>query len=380
MADVEKLKCRCGEPAARKVSSTNKRVYYGCARRQTSLRQQCDFYYQPPVPIAPEKASSPSSSITQEAHSVGPNPLPSTPTAESPIKRTHSKVDEDSEPRLPHSQKRTKVILSASHESTILEPPLTPSQKRTKIIAAALTGSPIPELDKSEALPRHSFSIPSPSLSDHLALLDEAGASDLAAGSQNQVPTESSQDLRSDILGIEDASLSQQRQACSSQTVAVSDNGSGDTCLVNDEEQRFGVTNANESRWIHGRPASMRSTNLVAESRFRDLGPASPSPLPGTKGKQKATNYADTDMPVGDRTKVFQYLPSDENPSTAQRPQYSAATIANMLAPLEGIPGYVSRLEKSNQIKDMRIKHLENEVDRLRARQEELEKILDMYQ
>lgn len=230
---------------------------------------------------------------------------PPTPSSESPVKRTHSNTEDDNEPHLPQSQKRTKVVLSASQKSAVLESPLTPSQKRTKIIEAVLKGSPIPKFDKSEAPPRRPISSLSPSLSDDLALLDQTAdsGSDLAVGSQHQVP---SQDLRSDFLKIEDVALSQQRQACSSQTVAGSDNVNGDTSLVNEEEQRFGVADAHESCWIPQMLERKRSADLGAESsRFERLHSLSPSPLQGTKGKQKATAYGDTPLLVGDRTKVF---------------------------------------------------------------------------
>lgn len=55
---------------------------------------------------------------------------------------------------------------------------------------------------------------------------------------------------------------------------------------------------------------------------------------------------------------------AEEAPSPLQRAQFSAASVCRMINALEGLPGYVDQLEKRNKIKDMRIKHLENEVDR----------------
>ena len=96
----------------------------------------------------------------------------------------------------------------------------------------------------------------------------------------------------------------------------------------------------------------------------------------------------------------FTHLRSQLSEDSSFRKRYSAASISHSLEDLSGLPNYLRTLEKGHEIKDMKIRHLENEVERsasfhklilisllkqsniyrLKGKQGELEKLLQIYE
>ncbi|CAA7261723.1 unnamed protein product [Cyclocybe aegerita] len=262
--------------------------------------------------------------------------LPPTPQASGSMPASSQSYLQPPSTPTPSSKRVSSVIDEQELE-------LTPSQKRLKIIQAALRGPPCPEPTNRATTP---VLISSPVLPDDVATLGLA--------TSVQAPETSSQ-----------ASRAQSRSPAPGGSAGFHGPVAGDLVDI------FGIESL---------PHTPRTG--PQETLFRPPPSPSPSPYTSLKGKQRAYDNVGTSGPSGSVS-----TPLYSGSSNGVIGGLSAGSIADMLVTMNGIPDYIRGLqvraanaERENELKTLRLRHLENEVERLKAKQEELEEIIGFYQ
>jgi hypothetical protein len=219
------------------------------------------------------------------------------------LKRMIPALQNDDEPHLLPSQKRAKIIEAVLRES--LQDPLSVAQKRTLAIQEALDSS-------NEACPQIDNEAP-PTLPPKAGPTPPRGFS---GASTSQSTNTKYQDVRA-----EEIVLSQH---------------------VNDPSQSIGSSSGKTS-----------------------FSMGAPSSRAGNTDKENDAVVVSVLLIILYKRPSLIYGPQSQSPEgSSLKRLYTAVSLAHTLEGLSDLPNYLRNLEKGHEIKDMKIKHLENEVQR----------------
>lgn len=267
-----------------------------------------------------EGASSTTDRTASESQNEGdPNfTTPAAPSGVTTMKRMPASMEHDDLRQMLPLQKRARTTEA------------TDSQKRTIAIQVALS-KPVPD----DGIPLPTF--PKPTLA--------------LPGGINV----SSQDVRAEEI-----------KSCS-QSIGSSSGKTGSSTLDGAPSSR--AVDADNDEWLLLQTPK-RPEFEASAAAFSS--PEESPPVQVAKGKHKANEECHSEKAAVTVSILLDQLPriyfahlrSQFPAESSLRRRYSAASISHSLEDLADLPNYLRTLETGNEIKDMKIRHLENEVER----------------